>query len=219
MSIKIDLKIFIFLFIFVLTRQVKIYTFLMTFALIHELGHLFAGLILGFKPKTLKIMPYGFSISFNVPYKNYNQKVYNANILALKKMIIALAGPLTNLIIIIITFLIFKAPNDISFIKNTELIIYSNILIFVFNLLPIYPLDGGRILKQTVHLAKGLKNSYTYTYLISNITIIILTALASIGILIYKNIAILIIIMYLWFITIQQNKYYKNKIKIINMIC
>ena len=40
MSIKIDLKIFLFVILFWLTSQIEIYAILMIFALIHELGHL-----------------------------------------------------------------------------------------------------------------------------------------------------------------------------------
>ncbi len=40
MSIKIDLKIFLFVILFWLTSQIELYAVLMIFALIHELGHL-----------------------------------------------------------------------------------------------------------------------------------------------------------------------------------
>ena len=45
MKFKIDLKIFIFLIIFLLTRQIEVYATIMFFAIIHELGHLLAGII------------------------------------------------------------------------------------------------------------------------------------------------------------------------------
>ena len=35
---------------------------------------------------------------------------------------------------------------------NKQDAVYSNILILLFNLLPIYPLDGGRILKYILHI-------------------------------------------------------------------
>ena len=40
MKFKIDLKIFIFLLLFYFTRQIKIYSIMMLFGIIHELGHL-----------------------------------------------------------------------------------------------------------------------------------------------------------------------------------
>ena len=60
MQIKIDLKIFLFLLIFVITRQIKIYAILMLFALIHELGHLVTGLILGLKIEEISVIQVGF---------------------------------------------------------------------------------------------------------------------------------------------------------------
>ena len=49
---------------------------------------------------------------------------------------------------------------------------------------------------------------------ISNIVVIILTMFASFAILEYKNIAILIIIIYLWTLVINENKKYNLKLKI-----
>ena len=56
---------------FLITSQIEIYALIMIFALIHELGHLTCGVLLGFEADTLKIMPLGFSIEFkiNVHYK------------------------------------------------------------------------------------------------------------------------------------------------------
>jgi len=78
-----------------------------------------------------------FLFSFKIDTKNYNKKILKSNLLNLKKLIVALAGPSVNLIFVLI-FLFFY--------QNIT-IIYVNILIFIFNMLPIYPLDGGRILK------------------------------------------------------------------------
>ena len=50
---------------------------------------------------------------------------------------------------------------------SIELLIYSNLLIFIFNMLPIYPLDGGRILKAIVHIKYGLFTAYVITNKIS----------------------------------------------------
>ena len=59
MQIKMNLKVFLFLIIFILTRQIKIYALLMLFALIHELGHLLAGILMGMKPEKIELMPFG----------------------------------------------------------------------------------------------------------------------------------------------------------------
>ena len=214
MSFKIDLKVFLFLVIFLITRQIKIYAILMFFALVHELAHLFMGLVLGLKPESLKIIPAGFSISFKTACVDYNTKIRNGNLLAIKQILIALAGPLTN-IIIAIGFILYSYNIPDSQILNVpiNLIIYSNILIFVFNMLPIYPLDGGRILKNILHINFGLKTSYKITNIFTKTTIIFLTIISSVIILMYHNVAILVVLMYLWGIFIKENKKYNLKRK------
>ena len=200
MQIKINLKIFIFLLIFLITRQIKIYAFLMLFAFIHELGHMLAGIIMGFRPKALEIAPYGFSISFN----RYDVLV-EENKFALKKIFIAFAGPATNLLIILITSIYSLIVQNYD-VAVLEMIMYSNILIFIFNMLPIYPLDGGRIIKEITYIWFGEPKSCLYTNKVSKICVIMLTAISSFGILIYKNIAILVIIVYLWIIVIRERQ-------------
>ena len=219
MSIKIDLKIFLFLVIFLITRQIEIYVLLMFFALIHEFGHFFMGLALGLKPETLTVIPTGFSISFKTKCENYNVKIKNGNLLAIKQIIIAIAGPLINILIIFVCY-IYNLTTNYTTIFNTpiEAIVYANILIFIINMLPIYPLDGGRIFKEIIHIFLGLKNSYILTNQISNIITILLTALSSIYILIYKNIAILFILTYLWIILIRENKIFNKKMNILKLI-
>lgn len=214
MQIKVNLKIFIFIIIFCITRQIEIYGILMLFAFFHELGHLFMGILLGYKPQSLSIKPVGLSISFAVKANDYNERLRKGNLLALKKMLIALAGPMVNFILVII-FTIF----DVDFLNiSREFVIYSNILIGLFNLIPIYPLDGGRIVKNLLHIVDGLKNSYTYINIISNASIIVLTMFSSIIIIYLKNISILIIISYLWYLVIMGNKNYNKRMKMYEIV-
>lgn len=99
-----------------------------------------------------------------------------------------------------------------------DLIIYSNILLFLFNLIPIYPLDGGRILKELIYIYAGLEKSYYITNEISNISVIILTIASSFFILIYKNVIIVFVIAYLWTLVIINNKNIKKIKEIWNII-
>lgn len=186
----------------------------MFFALIHEMGHLICGLMLGLKPKSLKIMPIGLSIEFNVICEDYNKKIKKANILEIKKMLIALAGPLTNIFAILIVVVIKKYTNIIVYNE----IIYANTLIAIFNLLPIYPLDGGRFIKSFLHIVRGNKVAIEYINIISNLSVIIITMLSSVAIIYYKNIAILFIIVYLWILLIVENKKYNIKRRIYKII-
>lgn len=214
MKIKINLKIFIFIAVFLITGQIKIYGILMFFAFIHELGHLIAGIIMKFKLKSLQIMPMGLSISFDILPKEYNTKVLKGNLLKLKEIFIALAGPMVNILIILAMILIEGKIDQ----ETRIMCIYSNILIAIFNLIPIYPLDGGRILKGIISLKFGHLESLRLTNKISNICIVILTAISSIAIYYYKNIAILFIITYLWALIIVQNKRYNIKMNMYKVL-
>ncbi len=168
-------------------------------------GHIFAGLLLKLKPKKLNIMPFGLAVTF----ESYGYR----KLMETKKILIAFAGPLTNILISIITLFIHIDES----LKQT--IIYSNILVAFFNLIPIYPLDGGRILKGFIKL-KYKNNMVADSVInkISNILAIVLTAISSILILYLKNISIFLVIVYLWIIVIKENKRFDLKKKVNNII-
>lgn len=214
MHVKVNLKIFIFLFLFFITNQIQLYFMIMLFAILHELGHLIAGFIFKFKVEKIELLPIGVSISFSIPVEEYNQKIGKGNALEIKKILIALAGPITNFLIAFVTLVL-----DFSFLGELAIsIVYANLLIALFNLLPIYPLDGGRVLKNLLHIIKGKKEALTLTNLISNIILSILTAIGSIAILYLKNIAIPLILLYLWVVVIRENKRYQLKMNLYEMI-
>lgn len=188
MKIRIDLKIIIFMLIFYFTHQLRIYLIIMFFCIFHEIGHLLAGIILKVKPEKIEIMPCGLSISF---YKN----VTNCKI---KELIIVLAGPITSALLAILSQNI-----KFAYIMKEEAV-YSNILILLFNLIPIYPLDGGRIIKTILDVK--LKNNKNNNIInkINYIAIIILTIISSIGVFYYKNFAIFLICIFLWIMVLRE---------------
>ena len=212
MVFRIDLKIFLLLILFYITKQIEFYAIIMFFAIIHEFGHLLTGLTLGMKPEKIELKLFGLSVSFKISIDEYNKKIKKANMLEVKKIIVALAGPITNLLIILIANFIHL--NDYQ--KN--MIIYSNLLLILINMLPIFPLDGGRVLKGLLHIILGKNKAEKYSNKISFITLILLTISASILILYIKNIAIFLIIVVLFAIHIRETQIYKNRQKIMQII-
>lgn len=212
MRFKIDLKIFLFLIIFYFTKQIHIYALIMIFAFIHELGHLLAGILCGMRPEKLEIKPYGVSVSFKLFPKDYNIKIGKGNKLEIKKIFVALAGPITNLLIILVTI---NLPLEIF---TKLMIIYSNIIIIIFNLIPIYPLDGGRVVKSILHITYGKRKAEKYINNISFITLILITFISSILIYVFENIAIFLIVIVLWIMYIVEDIKYKRKLEIYKLL-
>lgn len=194
MIITVNLQIFAIAIIFILTKQIKIYGILMLFTLLHEFAHMFMGILLKLKPKELKINPFGISILFET-YERSKKK----------EVLVALSGPLFNIAIAIL-FYFLHIDSELK-----EIIIYSNILIGMFNLVPIYPLDGGRILKAILKKTHNFQETEKFINRTSNALVIILTAMSSVLVLIYRNIGILLVLAYLWGLTIRENKRYKLK--------
>lgn len=192
MKIKIDYKILILMMIFFVSKNLWIYLILLGFCIVHELGHVLSGILLGRKIEKFELMAIGCKVKF------YDEEEFST----IKDIIISASGPLINFI-----FVIFFLVQPIH-IEYIEFYIYGNLLLGVFNLLPIYPLDGGRIVKNILELIKNDISVEEITNSISNITLIVLTMIASILVIYFKNIFIFITIIYLWYILMKENKRY-----------
>ena len=76
MQIKLNLNIFAFALFFCLTKQFKTYILLMLFAILHEMGHIIAGMMAGLKIEKLEILPIGFAVSFKLNTIDFNKKIF-----------------------------------------------------------------------------------------------------------------------------------------------
>lgn len=107
---------------------------------IHELGHAAAAAAMGFKVRAIQMLPFGGVAVIEDEGK----------MTAMKEIGIALAGPLQNVIMIGITLACRWAGwGDEQLLSY---IIQGNIIIALFNLLPIMPLDGGKVLQAVISL-------------------------------------------------------------------
>ncbi|MFA5155372.1 MAG: site-2 protease family protein [Patescibacteria group bacterium] len=118
-------------------------------------------------------MPFVFGWAKPVPYNPYNlrdRKYGDAKV--------AVAGPLTNLIIAVFfgLFLRFFPIFNLTFAGLLAVIIYINLILAVFNLVPLPPLDGSKIL--AVFLPEHLRARYLAVDRFGFVLIILLVMLA-----------------------------------------
>ena len=96
-------------------------------------------------PLITSLFGFTFGWAKPVPYNPYNLKNKRSG-----ELLIALAGPGANLVIALVfgTIIRFAAniPSAVPFLEITSYIVVINIVLAIFNLIPIPPLDGSKIL-------------------------------------------------------------------------
>jgi stage IV sporulation protein FB len=102
---------------------------------LHELGHIMAAACLGCKISNLRILPVGM-----------NAIIDNNMCTIREKLIINFSGPLVNILLVFLSFSInlFVIPND----QHVIFFASVNAYLFIFNLFPVLPLDGGMIVRD-----------------------------------------------------------------------
>ena len=135
----------------------KIYLIFMFVLIIHELGHIIFALIFKWHIKQIVILPLGFLLKFE---DNLNKPL-------IEEFLIAIMGVVFQSIFVLIY-------------HNNNILICSNIILF-FNLLPIYPLDGSKIINVFLNKISTFKKSYNFSLWISFVIIIIFVSISIIN--------------------------------------
>ena len=101
--------------------------------LVHELAHAFVANRLGYNVRQIYIDLFYGAAEIDLDHCPERDAIQVIG-----------AGPISNLLLAIVSFGVY-AGTEIPFF--TEMIVV-NIVLFVFNILPIYPMDGGRIFRS-----------------------------------------------------------------------
>ncbi len=145
--------------------------------LLHELGHLFVAKKFGVKTNKMVLLPVGGISTVEKITKSPKEE-----------FLITIAGPLVNLIIAIILFFVipvtdyvsynlgeyFTALNDFSVRTFLFFLFIVNVTLVVFNMIPAFPLDGGRLLRAVLDIKLTRTKATRIATTISNSIAIIL---------------------------------------------
>lgn len=119
--------------------------------LLHEFGHVFAARRYGVQTPDITLLPIGGVARL--------ERIPEA---PSQELVIALAGPAVNVVIAIVLFLLIggTVPDEEMAPQNPEAglmnrLLVANIFLVVFNLIPAFPMDGGRVLRALLAYRMG----------------------------------------------------------------
>lgn len=186
MKIKIHYSLLGLLLVFLFTGLFIEFFIFLIIIIAHEAGHILACYLFSQKIKALNLTIVGGMIDVQIE-----------NLSILKKIIIYFAGVLVNIIFLF----------SINFIKNEyyqKVIFNYNLLLIIFNLLPIFPLDGFRIIESIIYL---IYNPFKEQKILVAISFISLIAFTIWTILYMNSFAYYIIVTYLWYHNISLKQH------------
>ncbi|MBA2871605.1 stage IV sporulation protein FB [Anoxybacillus calidus] len=118
----------------IVTAHFKQLFILFFIVFIHEFGHAIAALFFSWRIKRILLLPFGGVAEVeehgNRPFK--------------EEFIVTLAGPVQHIWLVVAAFILMKL--EIMSNELFSMFFEYNLAIFLINLLPIWPLDGGKLL-------------------------------------------------------------------------
>ena len=141
------------------------YTFVSLLALLlHETGHLFCASAFHLKVSEIEIGPFGGIIS-----------VDSTRITKAKQIILSLSGPLFSLLGYIFSYFMILNASPFTYLYLDFLRI--NLLLFLFNLLPVLPLDGGQLLLALFRKKQHVRRILAGTGMLTGVFLIVISFL------------------------------------------
>lgn len=137
---KIALLSIIFIFAFLLFGMAW---WFIPFTIIHEFSHCVIGVFLGYSIKKVYVLPFGMKAEFKDEFIKPGDD-----------LLITISGPLINFVFFVFFLVLGNRGIDVGVLKEI------NYILFLFNILPVGFLDGGRIVKTIVKINMNFYSAY-----------------------------------------------------------
>ena len=151
-------------FIFIILGEALAFFVYFIVVVLHEIAHAVVAQRLGYGLNKIYLLPFGAMLDINQNFVTREDEIK-----------VALAGPSFNFILAFLCLgLWWIFPETYAF---TSFFVFCNIITGLVNLLPCYPMDGGRVLvamlESKLKREKALKISYIFNYVFSVIFLIL----------------------------------------------
>ncbi|WP_261177622.1 M50 family metallopeptidase [Anaerobacillus sp. CMMVII] len=133
-KIKINPLFWFVIGIGVLTGYFREVIMVFSIVFIHEMGHSVAAHFFQWRIRKIELLPFG-GVAEVEEYGNRPLK---------EEFIVIISGPIQHIWLIALSYLLL--PFEFWTINDHQMFIMHNLMILLFNLLPIWPLDGGKLL-------------------------------------------------------------------------
>lgn len=196
-SLKVNPLVYFLLFLACTTGEIKRFLIILLIILTHEIGHILVAKFYKYKIIKIELMPFGGTTTLD---KDINSPLK-------EEIILASAGVFMQGLL----FLIMNLFWHLGLIRDYiyEMFFLYNETIFIFNLLPIIPLDGYILLKSIIEYWTSFKLAFIITNIISILGIIIFITFNILMDL--NNILIITFLVYKLFIFIKRWRYVQNR--------
>lgn len=148
--------VYLFALIAIFTASFREFFIICFLVIIHEIGHFMMAFFLGCEIDKIYIYPMGGISKFKM----------DLNIGITSEFLILLMGPIFQMIAF--NILVILMP------KYYQVISIYNYGILIFNLLPVYPLDGGKLVSLILQSKYPFKKSLIVTFYISYFIVLVL---------------------------------------------
>ena len=161
---------------------------------LHEFAHAFVARRLGYNIKNIKLIPFGICLNMN-----------SCDLVPKDEIKIALAGPIMNFAMVLLSLsLWWLFPYTYNY---TCFFCYCNVITGLFNLIPAFPLDGGRVLLSVLkQKTTNNKNAIKFCKAINIVIIFVLLGLFILSCFYAINLTFLFVILCLLSGVIDSNK-------------